>query len=139
MNWKCPSCGHDNAENIDVCEVCGLTKPETVEAVPVQLPVAKLVGIDGVVAGLEFLIASSKVVIGRPVPGVEPDIKINDPYVSRRHAQILFENGKFYIEDLGSTNGTFINDKLITGRTELKDGDTIKLGLAMLKFSLPSA
>lgn len=136
MNWKCPSCGHDNAENIDICEACGLTKPEIAEVTPVQLPAAKLVGVDGVVAGLEFLIASSKIIIGRPVPGIEPDIKINDPYVSRKHAQILFENGKFYIEDLGSTNGTFLNDKLITEKMELKDGDIIKLGLAMLKFSL---
>lgn len=136
MDWKCPSCGHNNLETVDVCEVCGLTKPETTEAAPTQLPPAKLVGIDGVVAGLEFLIASPKVLIGRPVPGIEPDVKIGDPYVSRRHAQILFENGKFYIEDLGSTNGTFVNNKLITGKVELKDGDVVKLGLAVLKFSL---
>ena len=136
MNWKCPSCGHDNAENIDICEACGLTKPEVTEATPIQLPAAKLIGVDGVVAGLEFPITSSKIIIGRPVPGVEPDVKVNDPYVSRKHAQILFENDKFYIEDLGSTNGTFLNDKLVTGKVVLKDGDIIKLGLAMLKFSL---
>ncbi|GAB4275223.1 MAG: hypothetical protein Kow0080_24390 [Candidatus Promineifilaceae bacterium] len=56
------------------------------------------------------------------------DIAIADPEVSRRHAHITFQNGAFLLEDLGSTNGTFVNGRRLNTPTPLKDGDIIYLG-----------
>ncbi len=55
------------------------------------------------------------------------DFIIDGKEVSRRHARIYYENGKFHIEDLNSTNGTFINGKQIT-KAELKHNDEINIG-----------
>lgn len=56
------------------------------------------------------------------------DIAIADPEVSRRHARITFQDGAFLLEDLGSTNGTFVNGRRLNTPTPLKDGDIIYLG-----------
>ncbi len=65
---------------------------------------------------------------------VSCDIVIPDPYVSRRHLRIFFDSGRWFIEDLGSTNGTFINGEDIRGRgaIELKPGMEIVLGLSVI-------
>lgn len=55
------------------------------------------------------------------------DIFIDEKYISRHHAQLIQENGKLFISDLGSTNGTKINGKRLYGRTELRPGDNIML------------
>ncbi|MCP4357572.1 MAG: FHA domain-containing protein [Chloroflexi bacterium] len=56
------------------------------------------------------------------------EIVINDPEISRRHAQIVPQGNQFAIEDLGSTNGTFVNGQRCAGLTPLKDGDVVELG-----------
>lgn len=63
--------------------------------------------------------------IGRVITN---DIYVPDPNVSRQHAQFLFEDGGFWIEDLESTNGTFVNDRQV-GRHRLQHEDVIRLGL----------
>lgn len=57
-------------------------------------------------------------------------------YVSHRHAQIVKMNGKFYLEDLGSSNHTYVNDiKLAQGQAEpLKEGDKVRFGKIELTF-----
>ena len=55
-------------------------------------------------------------------------ITVNDPEVSRRHARLFAQGGVFVIEDLGSTNGTFVNGARITGPYILTDGDEIGIG-----------
>lgn len=55
-------------------------------------------------------------------------ITIKDRYMSKHHAQILKEDGLFFLEDLGSANGTFLNGKEITDAIELKDKDIIDIG-----------
>lgn len=62
------------------------------------------------------------------------DIQLQDTEVSRRHAQIVTQNEKFYLEDLGSVNGTNINDERIEKR-ELIGGDRILLGKTLLLFT----
>jgi len=56
------------------------------------------------------------------------DVNLIDPEVSRRHATIRADGGSFAIEDLGSTNGTFVNDERISGARVLAHGDTVRLG-----------
>lgn len=95
--------------------------------------------------GKEFLITATESMIGRwdADGGIFPDIDLDqdDPEakVSRRHARIQFMNNQYLIEDLGSTNGTFINrgPRLLPGAKQpLNNGDEIIVGKTFLKFVL---
>ncbi|MBT3239919.1 MAG: FHA domain-containing protein [Chloroflexi bacterium] len=55
-------------------------------------------------------------------------IVVNDAELSRRHCHFIFTDGGFEIEDMGSTNGTFVNEKRTSGRYRLNLGDIIRLG-----------
>jgi hypothetical protein len=59
---------------------------------------------------------------------------VDDPTVSTRHAQLSAENAGFVLTDLGSTNGTFVNNHKITGAVLLSDGDLIRFGNTQMKF-----
>jgi hypothetical protein len=94
-------------------------------------------------AGKQFPLSSQDANIGRwdADGGVFPDVDLDsdDPEakVSRRHARISLREGKYVIEDLGSTNGTFVNrgHRLKPGeRQPLKDGDEIIVGKTFLRF-----
>ncbi|HYV60446.1 MAG TPA: FHA domain-containing protein [Acidimicrobiia bacterium] len=52
----------------------------------------------------------------------------DDTYVSQLHARLFQQNGEGYVEDLGSTNGTYVNGKQISGVTRLKRGDQVQFG-----------
>lgn len=56
------------------------------------------------------------------------DIVIKDPYVSKNHFQIAEDEGGYYLEDLDSANGTYLNGELLEDIVELKNGDIIKVG-----------
>lgn len=56
------------------------------------------------------------------------EIVVNDPEISRRHAQIVQQGDHFTVEDLGSTNGTFVNGQRCNGPTPLRHGDRIEFG-----------
>ncbi len=95
--------------------------------------------------GSEFPIAADEALIGRwdADNGIFPDVDLDrhDPEakVSRRHARILHSEGQYAIEDLGSTNGTFINRgrRLIPGNSHLlKNGDEIIVGKTFLRFNI---
>ena len=77
-------------------------------------------------------------VVGREDAGIQIDFDgyPDGKYISHRHAQIVRMNGKYYIEDLGSSNHTWVNDiKLAAGQSEpLKDGDKIRFGKIELTF-----
>lgn len=108
---------------------------------------AKLVIERGNAVGTEFKIVNAESNIGRwdADNGVFPDVDLDsyDPEakVSRRHARIIFENGGYQIEDLGSTNGTFVNRgrRLLPGTPHiLSDGDEIIVGKTFLRFHIIS-
>ena len=60
----------------------------------------------------------------------------NDTSISRQHAVIHRQNGQFFITDLSSTNGTFINNQRITGTAQLQDGDNIRFADAVCVFNI---
>jgi hypothetical protein len=83
--------------------------------------------------GRRIRISASPVVIGR-LP--ECDVALNDPNVSRRHAEIVRENGEIVIRDLGSTNGIRVNgDRVQTAK--LGDGDEVTIGASRLVIEAP--
>ena len=75
-------------------------------------------------------------VIGR---GGEASITIGAARVSRRHARILLDDGCATIEDLGSKNGTYVAERRVQVPTELRHGDTIGIGTALLVFRVTQA
>ena len=108
-------------------------------------PHAKLVIHRGRSVGKEFLLSEDETHIGRwdADGGIFPDVDLDadDPEakVSRRHARITHRGGQYYIEDLGSTNGTFINRgrRLLPGdRQPLNDGDEVIVGKTFLRFQV---
>ncbi len=88
--------------------------------------------ISGKYQGGEFPLKMEKqVVIGRHS---ELDMVLVEDMVSRKHAKITLTAGKVTIEDLGSTNGTFVNGEKITKPSKLKEGDRILIGTSILKL-----
>jgi len=79
-----------------------------------------------------FPLNKSKITIGRNAAN---DIVIPEQTVSGNHAMITIENGSFFLTDVGSTNGSFVNGNRIN-KTILKSGDLIRLGAASCKFQL---
>ena len=82
--------------------------------------------------GQVFSINSANVIIGREN---SCNIVLPDVNASRQHAQITFNQGMWLISDLGSTNGTYVNNQEITTR-EIKNGDVVTIGVTNLGFSL---
>jgi predicted component of type VI protein secretion system len=66
------------------------------------------------------------------------DIVLADPEVSRRHAAIREHGAGVAIEDLGSTNGVFVNDRKVEGLQPLTDGDTVRLGNTVWRVGAPA-
>jgi len=58
----------------------------------------------------------------------EADVRIEDRYASGLHARIFSREGRTYIEDMNSTNGTLLNDATLKGEAELIDGDLVRIG-----------
>ena len=65
---------------------------------------------------------------GTTVGRAECDIELNDPDVSRRHAVLRRVDDGLAVEDLGSTNGTFVNEQRISGIVQVAEGDRIRFG-----------
>jgi diguanylate cyclase (GGDEF)-like protein len=66
----------------------------------------------------------------------EIDVTVEDDSVSRRHARITLRDGHYEIEDLGSTNGTYVAGGLVSGRIRLLDGVRVQLGHTIFRFGL---
>ncbi len=118
--------------------------PENESSQPHTQPAhATLVIERGGTPGTEFPLTNDESTIGRwdADNGVFPDIDLDthddDAKVSRRHARIRRNNGSYFIEDLGSTNGTYVNRgrRLLPGNTQiLNDGDEVIVGKTFLRF-----
>ena len=79
----------------------------------------------GPTPGETFPLEGDQLIIGRDSSN---SIAINDAEISRKHSRLSFQGGKYVIEDLGSTNGTFVNGQRLAGPVVLKPGDVVSLG-----------
>ena len=61
-------------------------------------------------------------------------IRLDDTYVSQMHARLYGENGTWYVKDLGSTNGTFVNDRKVDAPIQVHAGDVVKVGKTLLEL-----
>ncbi len=89
----------------------------------------KLVMKSGPEENKEYPLEKEECVIGRELIN---DLIISDPEISRRHARLFKKKEQYFVEDLGSTNGTFCSGKRLTKPVQLKNGDSIALGKSIV-------
>jgi pSer/pThr/pTyr-binding forkhead associated (FHA) protein len=82
-------------------------------------------------AGTEADLAAGMVMVGR---GADCQLVLDDDYVSTRHARVVAGDSGLYIEDLGSTNGTYVNGMRISAPTTITLQDTVRIGKTVLKL-----
>jgi len=119
----CPSCGQ--VPSAEAC--CEFARSQRQERIPVLAEVTTP-------SGERMAIETRWMRIGRDSDN--DIVHINDSFVSRFHAWITFEQGRFWVEDLGSTNGTLLNGEPLKRRELLACGDKIKIGESEMTFFL---
>jgi Inner membrane component of T3SS, cytoplasmic domain len=82
-------------------------------------------------AGLSAELAGGMIMIGR---GADCQLILDDDYVSTRHARVVAAPNGIYVEDLGSTNGTYVNGQRITAPTTITLADSVRIGKTMLRL-----
>jgi hypothetical protein len=87
-------------------------------------------GQTGIPVGKVFPL-SPVTVIGR---STEADVSLNDTFLSTEHARLERQNGVWVLEDLNSTNGTYLNGFEVRASTEVHDGDVVRVGRVELKL-----
>jgi pSer/pThr/pTyr-binding forkhead associated (FHA) protein len=103
------------------------------ETAPALEPMT-LVVVDGPQAGTRVAVKRGELVLGR---SEEADFPINDTELSRSHAVVRYVDGRTEIEDLSSTNGTYVNEERTVGPANLVDGDLIRIGTTTIKIVGP--
>ena len=66
----------------------------------------------------------------------EADVRIDDRYASSIHARVFSREGRFFVEDMGSTNGTLLNGATLQGEAEAIDGDTVQIGDTIFRLEV---
>ena len=152
MAIHCPECGFTNAEGANYCQKCGAyigehrgNEPQTAtyrigetgELVPVD--VDAVVAHEGAVlviragggrVGESFPLSGDRMTIGRRP---DSDVFLDDVTVSRDHALLVRRGADFYLDDLGSLNGTYVNRQRIDSH-KLEDGDELQVGKYKLTY-----
>jgi hypothetical protein len=147
---NCPTCSFDNSEDSNYCRRCGsrlITVDPNETTITYSLVDPEDGGLDGVdhdtSAGMVLLIRSGGGREGEIIDldidvltvGRSPhsDLFLDDVTVSRHHARVLRDEGGFWVEDLNSLNGTYVNRKRIE-QQRLFDGDELQIGKFKLAF-----
>jgi pSer/pThr/pTyr-binding forkhead associated (FHA) protein len=84
---------------------------------------------DGALKGRKVPIGKHSIVIGRGGRNLDCDIVLPERQVSRQHAEIYLDRGLYYLRDLGSKNGTYVNDQPVADAVRLQDGDSVQIAL----------
>jgi predicted component of type VI protein secretion system len=91
---------------------------------------------EGKASGKAIPIHLSQFIIGRDP---QCQLRPTSAVISKRHCALLSKNGKFYVRDFDSTNGTFVNDEQVKGEVELKNQDALKVGPLMFRVMIEGA
>ena len=151
----CPECGFLNAEGANYCQRCGsflgaatqvhskesttatYRVGETGELIPVDVDeitahghAALIIRQGGNRVGESFPLEGDRMTVGRRP---DSDVFLDDVTVSRDHALVVKRGGDFYLDDLGSLNGTYVNRHRIESH-KLADGDELQIGKYKLTF-----
>jgi hypothetical protein len=86
-------------------------------------------------AGRRWTLYTAEIILGR---GPACDITLRDERASRRHARIWYQTGGWWVSDLGSANGTWVNRQRLAGPQQLRPGDQIGLGQTVISLELPA-
>jgi FHA domain len=153
MAVHCPECGFVNAEGANYCQKCGAFLgdrtqhaesqtatyriDETGELVPVDVDevvahegAALVIRAGGGRVGESFPLSGERMTIGRRP---DSDVFLDDVTVSRDHALLVRRGSDFYLDDLGSLNGTYVNRHRIESH-RLEDGDELQVGKFKLTY-----
>ena len=120
----CVQCGRQNKNTSRFCTYCGSRLAED------RCLIARLVELDES-THKEYLVSEADRFLGRDASN---DIVLEDDQISGSHLKIFFAGGEFWLEDLGTTNGTFLNGERIEGPVILKNEDLVKIGRTIFKF-----
>ena len=145
----CTNCGHPNPDDARFCAKCGspLKDDTTVSLAPVEVeddagdefpfPHDELEPGQGLLlvkrgpnAGSTFLLEKDVTTAGR---NTESDVFLDDITVSRKHAEFLRQGGAFFVRDVGSLNGTYVNGEQVE-ETKLASHDEVQIGKFKLVF-----
>jgi pSer/pThr/pTyr-binding forkhead associated (FHA) protein len=74
---------------------------------------------------------SASMTIGR---APECELRVEDTYASQQHARLFAKNNSWFVEDLGSTNGTFVNDQKLAAPAMLQPGDKVRVGQTIMEL-----
>ncbi|MDH7481501.1 MAG: FHA domain-containing protein [Armatimonadota bacterium] len=132
---KCPVCGMENNPSEKYCGDCGfLLSMVPADATPIK-DLSAFPKLVDKIRGREFFLHSGENAVGREAA----DILLEDPTVSRRHAIITFDESGCWVEDIGSTNGTFVNGRKVEKgeKIQIGDGAELKFGGSVLILNLP--
>lgn len=94
-------------------------------------PVAHLAITTGALKGTTLPLGASPILIGRALTCT---IVIDDDYLSARHCRIFPENGQWYVEDLGSTNGTYLGNQKVEDPIAFTIGERVRIGATTLEL-----
>ena len=155
MAVHCPECGFLNGEGANFCQRCGSALGaqtqvhqkesttatyrvgETGELIPVDVDeiathghAALIIRQGGNRVGESFPLEGDRMTVGRRP---DSDVFLDDVTVSRDHALVVKRGGDFYLDDLGSLNGTYVNRRRIESH-KLADGDELQIGKYKLTF-----
>lgn len=121
----CTFCGYQNKSKSKFCSSCGNRLADE------SYMVCRILVLGEGETRREYLVSSAERYLGRDEGN---DIVLDDEEVSARHARVIFTEGLFWVEDLQTTNGTFVNGERILGPMRLQNEDLIKIGRTILQF-----
>ncbi|WP_277101593.1 FHA domain-containing protein [Cutibacterium granulosum] len=161
MSNVCPVCQHDNSVDANFCSRCGHRLGVSAEVGGDATGVIPMIGdevsadnqelpsdvVDAIAAlpegnamlvvergpnlGARFLLDHDVTTAGR---STHSDIFLNDITVSRHHVKFIRRDGKVFVEDQSSLNGTYVNRTLVDGTAALRDGDEVQIGKFRMIF-----
>lgn len=86
---------------------------------------------EGALAGTRLTLGEAQITIGR---AEDSTLVITDDYASARHARLVPRAGQWFVEDLGSTNGTFVNEQKLAAPAMLQPGDKVRVGQTIMEL-----